>query len=344
LTPNPPDPRRWLLGRSAQGQPVQVGGAVNLYGREAAVADWLLAQVTQQLALDHTGLVVIDGSGLLVGQLKRKTAVTRRLGSQLTYVDLDTPGLSEGFNPLAAVPGESEAALVARWQAWFAGMNVHPHSGYLLAQARQAGAADLPSLRQWLHVYERRGRPLMIRSDAGPVRVSGQATASLTLALNRLTANRSLRQWLEWPVNRFRLLPDGALLFGCQATSWERGQLLRAVLLAAQAASGIRLVGYGLPWAAIPVAQLSQQQIVIGNGPLLPASTVVLTACHDQGAAALAARFLDGDARLQENLSLLPRGAGLVKANGGLFGVSWLAGAKAGEVVSSCVAMSEGEG
>ena len=34
LTPNPPDPCRWLLGRSAQGLPVQVGGGVNLYGRE----------------------------------------------------------------------------------------------------------------------------------------------------------------------------------------------------------------------------------------------------------------------------------------------------------------------
>ena len=145
-----PHPRRWLLGRSAQGLPVQVAGGVNLYGRQAAVADWLLAQVTQQITLDPANLVVIDGSGTLVPRLKRQAAVTRLLGTQLTYVDLDTAGLSEGFNPLAVVPGEGEADLVARWQRWFAGMNVHPHSGTLLAQARQDGIEDIPGLRQWL--------------------------------------------------------------------------------------------------------------------------------------------------------------------------------------------------
>ncbi len=326
LTPAQPDPRRWLLGRSAQGLPVQVGGRVNLYGREAAVTDWLLAQVTQQLALDHTGLVVIDGSGLLVGRLKRKTAVTRLLGSQLTYVDLDGAGLSEGFNPLGAVPGECEADLVARWQGWFAGMNVHPHSGTLLAQARQDGIEDIPGLRQWLQQLERRGRPVAAGNGTGPVRVSAQALASLNLALNRLTTNRSLREWLAWPVNPFGLLPDGALLFGCQATSWERQQLLRAVLLAAGQRAGVRLVLYGLPWPAIASDQLTGQgQVVIGNGPLLPESVVVLTECHDEGAAALAVRFLNGDARLQESLVLLRQGEGMVVAEGVLFFTDWLA-------------------
>jgi hypothetical protein len=321
-----PDPRRWLLGRSAQGVPVQVGGVVNLYGRQAAVVDWLVAQVTQQLALDPANLVVIDGSGALVARLKRKAAVTRLLGGPLTHLDLDGATLADGFNPLAAVPGESESKLLGRWQTWFADMNVHPHSSTLLAQARQAGVGDIPGLRKWLQQVERRGRPGPLPdgngNGTGPVRYWLPAVSSLNLALNRLTADRSLREWLEWPANRFEGLPEGGLLFACQGTSWDRQQVLRAVLLAACQVSGVRLVLYGLPWPAISIDRLASQ-VVIGNGPLLPAATVVLTESHDQGAAALAGRFLGGDARLQENLALLGRGEGLVVAGESLFFTAW---------------------
>jgi hypothetical protein len=55
----------------------------------------------------------------------------------------------------------------------------------------------------------------------------------------------------------------------------------------------------------------------------LPGATVVLTESHDQGAAALAGRFLGGDARLQENLALLGRGEGLVVAGESLFFAAW---------------------
>jgi hypothetical protein len=323
-----PDPRRWLLGRSAHGLPVQVAGRVNLYGRQEAVADWLVAQVTQQLALDHANLVVIDGSGTLVARLKRKTAVTRLLGKQLTYVDLDGATLADGFNPLAAVPGESEAKLVGRWQTWFAGMNVHPYSSSLLAQARQAGVADISGLRKWLQQVERHGRPAALPAangnGSGAVRHWLPAVSSLSLALNRLTAGRRLREWLEWPANRFEGLPDGGLLFACQGTSWDRQQVLRAVLLAACQLDGVRLVLYGLPWPAVAPEQLAPQ-VVIGNGPLLPGATVVLTESHDQGAAALAGRFLAGDARLQENLALLGRGEGLVVSGESLFFTAWAA-------------------
>ena len=57
----------------------------------------------------------------LVPRLKRKAAVTRLLGEQLAYVDMDGTSLANGFNPLAAVPGETEEALLQRWQRWFGG-------------------------------------------------------------------------------------------------------------------------------------------------------------------------------------------------------------------------------
>jgi hypothetical protein len=84
----------------------------------------------------------------------------------------------------------------------------------------------------------------------------------------------------------------------------------------------VRLVLYGLPWQAVSTERLAPQ-VVIGNGPLLPGATVVLTESHDQGAAALAGRFLGGDARLQENLALLGRGEGLVVAGESLFFTAW---------------------
>jgi hypothetical protein len=326
-----PQPRCWLLGRSREGLPVQVDGQVNLYGRQEAVADWLLSQVTQQITLDPASLVVIDGVGDLVPRLKRKAAVTRLLGQQLAYVDIDGTALADGFNPLAAVPGESETELVARWQTWFGGMNVHPQGSQLLAQARQAGVEDMPGLRQWLKQVERRGQPMAQLpvdrangSGSAPARYPVQAISSLGMALNRLTAGRSLREWLEWPANRFDILPEGGLLFACKGNSWDRQQVLRAVLLAALQVKGVRLVLYGLPWQSVPLAHWERQaQVVVGNGPLMPHTTVVLTECHSHGLAALAGRFLAGDARLSENLALLGRGEGMVIANEEIFSTAW---------------------
>jgi hypothetical protein len=77
-----PDPGRWLLGRSQSGNPLHVAGRVNIYGRQEAVADWLVHQVTQMVALDHANLMILDGAGDLVPRLKRKAAVTRLLGEQ----------------------------------------------------------------------------------------------------------------------------------------------------------------------------------------------------------------------------------------------------------------------
>ncbi|HUM70109.1 MAG TPA: hypothetical protein PLK31_14840, partial [Chloroflexota bacterium] len=233
LVATEPDARRWLLGRSQSGVPLHVAGRVNIYGRQEAVADWLVQQVTQMVAVDHANLVVIDGAGDLVPKLKRKAAVTRLLGERLAYVDMDGISLAGGFNPLAAAPGESGAALVQRWQQWFQGMNVHPQGIQLLAQAQQDGVGDMPGLRKWLKQVERQGHYA--------------AVSSLGLALNRLTANRTLREWLEWPTNRYEILLEGALFFACQLTAgWERQQMVRAVLLGVGPVSGVRLVAHGI--------------------------------------------------------------------------------------------------
>lgn len=317
LVATEPDPRRWLLGRSQSGIPLHISGQVNIYGRQEAVADWLVHQVTQMISLDHTNLVVIDGAGDLVPRLKRKAAVTRLLGEQLAYVDIDGASLANGFNPLAAAPGETEAALVQRWQRWFQGMNVHPQGIQLLARAQQEGVGDIPALRKWLKQLERQGHYA--------------AVSSLGMALSRLTASRTLREWLEWPANRFDILPAGALFFACKGSGWDRQQLLQAVLLGAMQVEGVRLIVHGFPWKAAHTAHLgSQERIVVSNGPLLSNSAIILTECHAHGVAALASRFLASDACLSENLDLLGRGEGIVIANDDVLFTAWPAKEESG--------------
>lgn len=310
LVATEPDPRRWLLGRSQSGIRLHVSGRVNIYGRQEAVADWLVHQVAQMVTLDHTNLVVIDGAGDLVPRLKRKAAVTRLLGERLAYVDIDGASLVNGFNPLAAAPGETESAMVQRWQHWFQGMNVHPQGIQLLARAQQDGVGDIPGLRKWLKQVERQGQYT--------------AVSSLGMALNRLTASRALREWLEWPANRFDILPEGALFFACKGAGWDRQQLLRAVLLGGMQVEGVRLIVHGFPWKAADTAFLgAQERVVVSNGPLLPDSAIILTECHTHGVVALAGRFLASDVRLGENLELLGRGEGIVIVSDRVFFTAW---------------------
>ena len=291
--------RRWLLGCSPANQPIQVAGRVNVYGRQEAVAEWLVHQISQMITHNPVNLVVIDGRGDVVPQLKRKAAVTRLLGEQLAYVDIDSASLVGGFNPLAAVPGENAECQIKRWQQWFQGMAVHPQGVQLLTQAHEAGVADFPSLRKWLKQQERGGHYT--------------AVSSLNLALNRLTASRTLREWLEWPTNAYEILPEGSLFFACKATGWDRQQLLRSVLLSALQGAGVYLVVHGFPWQKTDVAYLNNQAaMVISNGLLLSDSTVVLTESHTQGVAALVKRFLGDDEWWGENLELLKREEGVV--------------------------------
>ena len=302
--------RRWLLGRSQAGRPVHVSGRVNIYGRQEAVSDWLVHQVTQMISLDVANLVVIDGVGDLVPQLKRKAAVTRLLGEQLVYVDIDSASLASGFNPLAAVPGETVEGQVQRWQQWFQGMAVHPQGIQLLAQAHQDGIADIPALRKWLKQKERQGHYT--------------AVSSLRLALNRLTASRKLREWLDWPTNPYEILPAGSLFFTCKASGWDRQQLLRAALWSAMQVKDAHLIVHGFPWQKVDETRLDKQiEVVISNGPLLPDNTVVLTESHAQGVSALVKRFLASDACWGENLELLQRGEGLVIVDDDVLFTTW---------------------
>jgi hypothetical protein len=318
-----PDPRCWLLGRSHTGVPLHAAGRVNIYGRGEAAADWLVHQVAQMVSIDPANLVVLDGAGDLVPRLKRKAAVTHLLGEQLAYVNIDSASLANGFNPLAVAPGENVAETARRWQRWFQGMNVHPQGIQLLPQAQRDGVGDIPALRKWLKQTERRGaytdEPVLSLA-----RYSVQAVSSLGMALNRLTANRSLREWLEWPTNPFEMLPEGALFFAVKGTDWARQQLLRAVLLGVLSVKGVRLIVHGFSWKGPDVEALQgQEQLVVSNGPLLSHSTVILTESHPQGAAKLAGRFLDGDGLLSENLSLLVRGESIVIADGSVFFTTW---------------------
>ncbi|MCC6607020.1 MAG: hypothetical protein IT327_27685 [Anaerolineae bacterium] len=311
LVATEPNPGRWLLGRSQSGIPLHVSGRINIYGRQAAVADWLVAQVTQMVTHDHASLIVIDGAGDLVPRLKRKAAVTRLLGEGVSYVDIDSASLVGGFNPLAAVPGETETAMVQRWQDWFKGMNVHPHGLQLLAQAHQAGVADLPALQKWLKQTERQGQL--------------SAISSLQLALARLTASRTLREWLTWPTNLFERLPTGALFFACRAAGWDRQQLVRAVLLAALNIPQARLILHGFPWSAFRGQTVGEHDfLLVSNGPEMAQAATVLVASHAHQHHELARRFLSGSVTLEENLALLQYGQGILCFEKEYFLTSWL--------------------
>ena len=311
LVATEPDPRRWLLGRSQAGIPLHISGRVNIYGRQEAVADWLVHQVTQMITLDHANLVIIDGAGDLAPRLKRKAAVTRLLGEQLAYVDIDGTSLANGFNPLAAVPGEVEAEMVQRWQRWFQGMNVHPQGIQLLTQAQQDGVGDIPALRKWLKQVERQGQYT--------------AVSSLGMALNRLTASRTLREWLEWPANRYEILPEGALFFACQGTGWDRQQLLRAVLLGAMQVAGVRLIVHGFPWQVEErlISKLPAQ-LVLSNGPFLAGAHLLLVHCSAAAAEILGDRFLASNPVQKENIQLLHHGEGVIVTEAGSVFSSWL--------------------
>lgn len=308
----------WPLGWSQTNVPLHRSGPVNLYGRQEAVTHWLVAQVVQILAGDAANLVVIDGAGDLVPQLKRKAAVTRLLGEQLAYVDLDSASLMGGFNPLAPVPGETDAMMIHRWQRWVQSMGAPKQSLPLLAQAHQDGVADIPALRQWLKQQERQGQQT--------------AVSGLSMILNRLTASRTIREWLEWPTNRYDGLPVGALFFACKGSGWERRQLLKAVLLAVWPVPGVRLILHGIPWQEVETALLEDlPALLVSNGPALSQSTVVLTSCHAAGLAHLRTRFPVITPQLSENLALLAVGEGAVLQENGAVWATWHKGKSDGD-------------
>lgn len=305
-----PNSQNWPLGRTAVDELLQVPGYLNLYGRQESVAAWLVHQVTHRVAANPSRLVVLDGFGDLVPQLKRKAAVTRLMGEKLTYLDIDSASVANGFNPLAAVPGEGEGARLSRWRRWFEGMQVHPQALQMLSQMRQDGVEDIPTMIKWLKRAERQEQYT--------------AVASLKTALERLIATRTLREWLEWPTNPLEILPEGVLLFACKASDWARQQVLMAILFSVMQIQDISLVIHGFNWEETTIVDsLKPTNVALSNGPLLTGSTVVLIESHTQGAATLAKKFLSGDMLWKENLELLQLGEGVIVSETSHFWTSW---------------------
>lgn len=328
----------WLLGWGADGEMLAAAGRVNLYGEAAAA--WLAPQLIQTIAAGYSGLVVLDGVGEVAQQLKRQALVTRLLGRGLTYVDIDGLNIS-GFDPLAAVPEESEEARLARRATWFRLMGAHAAAVQLLAAAP---LSDLAGLQRWL--------------VAPAQRRSGAAAEALERIVAQLWADRQVRQWLEWPRNQYETLPEGALVFACRGQDWARRQLVVGALLAVSAIPGIRLVAHGVKLEREGVAHgnghiphqgrhvstsfsssgssysLSSSfssrstlrlppTTLLSNGPLLAGATPVLTAGGTPQAGRLARRFLGDDSVLQECLHLLQPGEAVVCAAGAALPVTW---------------------
>lgn len=310
FTETAPGSQNWSLGRTLQGKMLQVPGCLNLYGRQNSVTTWLVHQVTDRVAANPGRLVVLDGFGDLVPQLKRKSVITQLMGGRLTYLDIDSASGTNGFNPLAANPGENEDARLRRWQRWFKGMQVHPQALQMLSQARIDGVEDIPSMIKWLKQAERQEQ--------------FAAVSSLKTALERLIATRTLREWLEWPTNPLEILPEGVLLFSCKASDWARQQVLMAIFHSVTQIQNISLVIHGFNWEETTmVDSFKPTNVALSNGPLLPNSTVILTESHTQGAVTLANKLLAGDVLWQENLELLQRGEGVIVSEGARIWTSW---------------------
>lgn len=302
--------QNWSLGWTKSGELLRASGNLNLYGRQESVAAWLVNQVTHTVTVNPSRLVVIDGLGDLVPQLKRKAAITRLMGEKLTYIDIDSVSFTNGFNPLAPIPGEIESAQLKRWQRWFDGMQVQHQGIQMLGQAYADGVEDIPGLLKWLKREERQGL--------------NTAVSSLRMALDRLTANRTLRERLEWPSNPMEILPEGLLLFACKGSDWARQQVLRSVLLSVVQLQDIRLILHGFSGDSLEeVSLLKPATAVVSNGPLLADSTIALTECHTQGVTRLVKRFFAGDSLWQENLELLHQGDAFVISNMSPVWASW---------------------
>ncbi len=222
----------------------------------------------------------------------------------------DNDLVSAGFNPLAAVPGESEADMLTRWQAWFTQMGVHRSNMTVLAEAYEAGIRDLMALVRWLNLPVQQIREAEI--------------ASLRHRLDSFLQTRTIQEWVDWPDNPFRLLPEGGLLFSCHCQSWERTQMLIAVLLGALNSSDARLILHGIPWQDCQVSLPEDRTIFVSNGPVFDVGIQVLVRCQKAEAATLLGkRFFPDDAQMQENLHLLMLGEGVVINQGEPIYTTW---------------------
>ncbi|MGB1249612.1 MAG: hypothetical protein ACPG8W_03200 [Candidatus Promineifilaceae bacterium] len=286
---------RWTIGRNQQGDLIQSEKQVNLYGQRQAIAYWLTQLVLHTISTDPANLIVIDGTGDLVPQLKRKTQITDRLGDTVRYIDINNSSAVLGFNPLAPLPEESDIAQIARWQKWLHRMGVSSECKALLQQAHTDGVDELNQLQKWLHQQARQQTSTAIHQLQG--------------ILGRFMKTRPLDNWLAWPTNPYDRLPHGALLFSCKAETWAAQHLLDSVLLAALAMPAARLICHGLPWQQAPIPALAAHpQLIVSNAPCLQNGSLLITQTHSTGLHQLSQRFHFQDILLLENLDLMSQG------------------------------------
>jgi len=310
MTTTQPDGKKWMLGLSQEGKLLQTSGPINLYGGSEETAVWLARMATHLIRTQPGNLIVIDGCGNLVPQLKRKNSVLRLIGTKLHYMDMGNDLVSTGFNPLSAVPGETEADIIARWQAWFIQMGVHRSNLPVLTEAYEVGIRELMELVRWL--------------DLPAQQIREPETASLHHRLTSFLKTRTIQEWVDWPDNPFRLLPEGGLLFSCHCQSWERTQMLLSVLLGALNSPDARLILHGIPWQDCQASLPEDRAVFVSNGPVFPEGKQVLVRCHKAAAASLlGSRFFPDDAQMQENLHLLGMGEGVVVDQGEPIYTSW---------------------
>ena len=284
---------RWPLGYAADGQLLSVEGKVGVFGRNDAVARWLVNQVLTTIKSDPSNLIVIDGRGDLVPQLKRKATITRLLDKGIRYIDFDSNALPTGFNPLARVDGESKGDRLKRWQAWFASMNVHSDCNHLLAAAYEDGVDNLPTLRHWLNNHQHQIQQVPV--------------ASLASVLNRLLTDVRLREWFEYPQTNDAMFPHGTFLFCCQAATTTRQYILQSVLLAALANPQHRIVLHGFPFTnAVDFQALNDA--VVSNYSTVDYALTVLVKQEDVDEILNDHPAIEQDKYLQENIWLLREG------------------------------------
>jgi hypothetical protein len=301
----------WLLGLDrGHGNPVQVNGQVTLFGHLEATCHWLIQHCLQALQTNPQGLVILDGKGDLVPQLKRHPAVTSRLGADLTYLDLSQTVTNHGINLLAPVPDETEAETLKRWQTWFLGMGVSSLALPLLVAAQEAGVADMPALQAWLKQEKRRERNIHL--------------LQLEQILNQLLQHEQWGEWLTWGTNVWAAMPAHSLLVNCPEQSWQGQQVLAGLLGATLKMPATRFILYGFPWEETLWTTVQQHpHWLIADPPEPKAATVVLVKSAGKKQEKLADYFLARDEQLRENFMLLRHREGVVVQSDTVYGVTW---------------------
>lgn len=271
-----------------------------------AVADVLNGVEVNQVQVTRIVNAIFNIVGKEFAADHIRTAVTRAVNSALG-------DKSATVETIAGVVGKvlTDEATKQRWLDWFTGMKTRHDALALLPTAYEAGVRDLFALRRWLNRQQKE---------------HFAAVSRFRVTLDRILESAEMGAWLKQPFGYFKDFPGGSLIFTCEATSWERQQLLRAVLLAALQLPNVRLAVHGYPWEKSDNALArfnGRHRAIISNGPSLDVSVPVLVECRPEALSALADRFLGNDPLITENYQLLRRGDALVVHEGTVTAVTW---------------------